>query len=90
MKNRGSRGLLLKDICPAKKEGDPEGTKSIRLDFVNNRQCFFRSLKGLLLCFKFKKSGYSVWGLKKVEKFFDVECVTKNSDMRCDIALQPM
>ncbi len=69
MKNRGSRGLLLKDICPAKKEGDPEYTKSIRLDLVHNRRCFFRSLKGLLLCFKFQKSGHSVWGLKKVESW---------------------
>ncbi len=46
--------------CLAKKEGGQEGNQSIPLDFVHNRRCFLDTLKGLLFCFQFQKTDFSV------------------------------
>ena len=46
-----------------------EGYQSIGLAFLHNHQCSLDTLKGLLLCFKFQKTGYSVRGPKKVKSF---------------------
>ncbi len=66
----GQPKILLKDIVQQKKRGGQEWYQSIRLDFVHNRQCFLGVLKGLIFCFKLKKTDFSVQGQKKVESFF--------------------
>jgi hypothetical protein len=52
--------LRFKDIVQPKKRGGQEGYHSIRLNFLHNRLCFLDTLKGLIFCFKFKKTSISV------------------------------
>ncbi len=59
----GSESLFsysAKRYCPSKKEVGQEGHQSIRLDFVHNHWCFLDALQGILICFKFQKTSFSV------------------------------
>jgi hypothetical protein len=52
--------LQVKDFVPTKKRWGQEWYQLIRRDFLHNRRCFSGILKGLLSCFNFRKTGYSV------------------------------
>jgi hypothetical protein len=75
---------VFKDIGQPQKRVS-RGVSTDRPCLLTHLLILFR-LKGLLLDLK---TGYNIKGLKG-EVFFDVECATKNSEVHCDILLQPM
>jgi hypothetical protein len=77
-------------ILSSHKRGGSWGVPINRPCLPTQSPMFLGTLIGLLSCFKFEKTGYSVKGLKKVGSFFDVECAAKTSEVRSDIVLQPM
>ncbi len=70
---------LLKDIVQPKKRGGggQEGYQLIRLNFVRNLRYFVGTLKGLIVCFKFKKKRFQSLVPKIYESFLS-ESATKN------------
>ncbi len=87
---------LLKEnhlrYCPAKKEGRVKrGTNRLvcYFYFFHIHRCFLGTLKVLLSCFKFEKTGYSVYG-PKMWSLFNVECFIKTSEVWKEIGLQRM
>jgi hypothetical protein len=48
---------------------------------------FFRSLRGLLFCFKSQKTIFRVLGPKNRGVLFYMTCAAKNSEACCDVAL---
>jgi hypothetical protein len=62
---------VFKDIVQPKKRGVREGSRGVHTDSPGLRapspMFFLGILNVLLLCFKFQKNDFSVYGLKKVD-----------------------
>ncbi len=75
-------------ILSSQKGGFKRGTNWFASTLYTNRRSFLGTVKWLLSCFKFEKTGYSFCSLKKVESFFMWSALPKTQ--RRINALQPI
>jgi hypothetical protein len=71
----------LKKLSSQKRGGSRGVYQSIRLDLVHNRRCFLGTLKGLIFCFTFSKTGFSIYcSAKKMWSLF--LCGVRNQNFK--------